>query len=182
MDRLLLFPTPLLNPSATNPAADLPRVGDIQLDTTVTDIQGCTFLSAVSLLCSSDDPVDQNGFLRKSILQVDLAHALDGTSVAGQVSQLVQVPLQSACPVTAPGSWPDDFEVEGIDYNRWTGELRVEVIPPGACGVAGDVYVYNASGVAPTTSTTSGAPGSTTVSSLTLTTARTVVATPRFTG
>jgi hypothetical protein len=150
MTRMLVLPTPTLNPSATDPAADLPITGEIQLDATVTDVQGCSFATATELVCSSDDPVDEHGFARKSIFRVTLADPLDGTTVSGHVTSIGQVPLTSQCPITSPGSWPDDFEVEGVDVDRTTGRLRVEVIPPGACGITGDVWVYE-DVVAPTT-------------------------------
>ncbi len=155
MTRLLVFPTPILNPAATDAAADLPVVAQIDLDTTVVDIQGCTFQSPTRLFCSSDDPVAQNGLPRKALLQLDLDHPLDGHDVAGHVTPLFALPVpQSSCPITAPGSWPGDMEIEGVDFDRVRGELRVEIIPPGICGGNARVYVYRdtaPTGAEPTT-------------------------------
>lgn len=55
MDRLLVFPTPGVNP-ATSPSANLPQAATVRLDHAVRDVQGCDFLDATTLLCSSDDP------------------------------------------------------------------------------------------------------------------------------
>jgi hypothetical protein len=180
MTRLLVMATPVLNPAATDTAADLPITGEVQLDATVTDVQGCTFESTASLICSSDDPIAEHGFDRKAILRVELPHALDGTTIAGHVTEVFPAPELSTCPMTAPGSWPDDFEVEGVDVNRWTGELRVEVIPPGICGITGDVYVYAADAVAPTTTTTVSVPSTTPTPNAVAPVA--IVAVPTFTG
>jgi hypothetical protein len=142
MTRLLIMPTPLLNPAATDPSADLPLTGQIQLDATVTDVQGCDFATPTELLCSSDDPITEHGMPRKSYFRVDLAHPLDGATVAAHVSTLGVVPQTSTCAPTGVGSWPDDYEVEGVDVDTVAGLFRVEMVPPGACGVTGDVFVY----------------------------------------
>jgi hypothetical protein len=43
MNRLLVFPMPVLNPQARDPKADLPLVGQITLDRPVNNLQGCVF-------------------------------------------------------------------------------------------------------------------------------------------
>lgn len=143
MTRLLVFPTPVLNPTTPTTGGSLPLAAQITLDTPITDIQGCTFQTATRLLCSSDDPIAQHGIPRKALLQLDLAHALDGTDVAATVTPLFALPLpDSECPVTQPGSWPGDMEVEGVDFDPRTQLLRVIVIPPGACGLDARVDTY----------------------------------------
>jgi hypothetical protein len=127
-DRLLIFPMPLLNQAAEDPSADLPLTGRILLDTPVTDVQGCVFRSAVRLLCSSDDTAGTLGGVVKPLLQIDLAHKVTGSDVAGHVTVLGSLPLQSACQ-----SGPSGYEAEGLDYDHRTGVLRVEVIQPGLC-------------------------------------------------
>jgi hypothetical protein len=117
MNRLLVFPMPLLN--ARDPAADLPLQARILLDQPVTDIQGCVFTTATRLLCSSDAPDV------KPLLQIDLPAPLAGHDVTGHVSVLGALPLRSPCTGT--------FEAEGLDYDHRTGILRVEVIQPGLC-------------------------------------------------
>lgn len=124
MDRILGFATPGLNPAAT-PGADLPIAFTVQLDHRVRDVQGCDFYSATVLLCSSDDPDGSLFGITKPLLEVDLAHAPDGTDVTGRVTALQQLPLSSACSGT--------FEVEGIDYQDSDGTLRVIVMSPGIC-------------------------------------------------
>jgi hypothetical protein len=141
MTRLLVFPTPILNGSTSPTGGTLPLAATIHLDVPVVDIQGCTFFSDTRLYCSSDDPVAEGGFPRKALLQVDLSRPLDGADVDGTVSLVGPLPLVSTCTPTAVGSWPDDFEVEGIDYDRIHHALRVEVIAPGSC-VLKDSLVY----------------------------------------
>ncbi|CAL9357530.1 hypothetical protein [Streptomyces sp. enrichment culture] len=124
MDRLLVFPTPGVNPD-TSPSANLPQAATVHLDHAVRDVQGCDFRDANTLLCSSDDPAGTLFGITKPLLQIDLAAAPDGTDVTGHVTALRQLPLRSAC--------SGDFEAEGIDYDRRTGTLRVIVVSPGFC-------------------------------------------------
>ncbi|MFI7352278.1 hypothetical protein ACIBSR_39230 [Streptomyces sp. NPDC049936] len=125
MDRLLVFPTPGVNP-ATSPSANLPQASTVRLDHAVRDVQGCDFLDATTLLCSSDDPAGTLFGITKPLLRIDLSAAPGGTAdVTGHVTALRQLPLRSAC--------SGDFETEGIDYDRRTGTLRVIVVSPGFC-------------------------------------------------
>ncbi|WP_395575215.1 hypothetical protein [Streptomyces sp. BK79] len=125
MSRLLVFPTPGVNAS-TSPAANLPLAATVRLDRPVRDVQGCDFLDATTLLCSSDDPAGTLFGITKPLLRVDLSAApAGGADVTGRVTALRQLPLRSAC--------SGDFEAEGIDYDRRTGTLRVIVVSPGFC-------------------------------------------------
>ncbi|MFF0223008.1 hypothetical protein [Streptomyces sp. NPDC004629] len=125
MSRLLVFPTPGVNPG-TSPSANLPRATTVNLDHAVRDVQGCDFSGPTTLLCSSDDPEGSLFGVTKPLLQIDLSAEPNGTSdVSGHVTALRQLPLRSAC----SGS----FEAEGIDYDRRTGTLRVIVVSPGFC-------------------------------------------------
>ncbi|MFE3035078.1 hypothetical protein ACFXKY_25950 [Streptomyces canus] len=125
MTRFLVFPTPGVNAS-TSPSANLPQAATVTLDHAVRDVQGCDFLSATQLLCSSDDPAGTLFGYTKPLLQIDLSAAPTGSAnVTGHVTALRQLPLRSGCSGT--------FEVEGIDYDRRTGTLRVIVISPGFC-------------------------------------------------
>ncbi|MGW3865061.1 hypothetical protein ACWEDZ_26730 [Streptomyces sp. NPDC005047] len=125
MDRLLVFPTPGVNP-ATSPSANLPQAATVRLDHAVRDVQGCDFLDATTLLCSSDDPEGTLFGITKPLLRIDLSAAPNGAAdVTGHVTALRQLPLRSAC--------SGDFETEGIDYDRRTGTLRVIVVSPGFC-------------------------------------------------
>lgn len=126
-NRLQVFPAPLLNPSTPPTGGTLPQAGQISLDRTVSDIQGCDFASDTRLVCATDDAA-------KDVVQVDLPHALDGTPVTGQVTTLFQVPQDSVCTGT--------FETEGIDYDPSARLLRVEIVSPGVCEVATTVYSY----------------------------------------
>lgn len=125
MSRLLVFPTPGVNTS-TSPSANLPQASTVNLDHAVRDVQGCDFVTATQLLCSSDDPAGTLFGITKPLLQIDLSAAPNGTSnVTGHVTALRQLPLRSGCSGT--------FEAEGIDYDRRSGTLRVIVVSPGFC-------------------------------------------------
>ncbi|MEU6546122.1 hypothetical protein [Streptomyces sp. NPDC046859] len=124
MTRLLVHPTPGVNPS-TSPSANLPWTSSIRLDRPVRDVQGCDFRDATTLLCSSDDPDGGLFGITKPLLQIDLSAAPGASDVTGRVTALRQLPLRSSC----SGS----FETEGIDYDRRTGTLRVIVVSPGFC-------------------------------------------------
>ena len=184
MTRFLVFPTPQLNATTPPNGGALPLAAEVQLDHPVVDVQGCDFVSATRLLCSSDDAAAEGGFPRKPLLQVDLAAAVTGADVAGAVTAVGPLPLQSECPVAKPGSWPDDFEAEGIDYDAPTGALRVEVIPPGICGVTGTVYVYTVDGTPLPTTTTTTAPTTSSTSTTVVPSTGTgaTAVTPAFTG
>ncbi|MFJ9734799.1 hypothetical protein ACIRUL_26235 [Streptomyces sp. NPDC101171] len=125
MNRLLVFPTPGVNP-ATSPSANLPKVSDVDLDHAVRDVQGCDFSGPTTLLCSSDDPDGSLFGITKPLLRIDLSAAPNGTAdVTGHVTALRQLPLRSSC--------SGAFEAEGVDYDRRTGVLRVIVVSPGFC-------------------------------------------------
>ncbi|WBO68079.1 hypothetical protein [Streptomyces camelliae] len=125
MSRLLVFPAPGVNAS-TSPSADLPLASKVNLDHPVRDVQGCDFSGPTTLLCSSDDPDGSLFGMTKPLLRIDLSAAPNGSSdVTGHVTALRQLPLRSSCSGT--------FEVEGIDYDRRTGILRVIVMSPGFC-------------------------------------------------
>ncbi|WP_031162818.1 hypothetical protein [Streptomyces durhamensis] len=125
MNRLLVFPTPGVNPS-TSPSANLPQASTVRLDHAVRDVQGCDFSGPATLLCSSDDPDGSLFGVTKPLLQIDLSGAPNGSGdVTGHVTALRQLPLRSSCSGT--------FEAEGVDYDRRTGILRVIVMSPGFC-------------------------------------------------
>jgi hypothetical protein len=125
MTRFLVFPTPGVNAS-TSPSANLPQAATVTLDHAVRDVQGCDFLSATQLLCSSDDPAGTLFGYTKPLLRIDLSAAPTGSAnVTGHVTALRQLPLRSGC--------SGEFEAEGIDYDRRTGTLRVIVVSPGFC-------------------------------------------------
>ena len=131
MSRFLVFPTPMLNSSASADALLL--AGTVELDRPVRNIQGGAFVDPVTLVCSSDDPGTTLWPVARQLLQVDLDRPLDGHQVAGRVSCLGGLPLESRCSGT--------FEVEGIDFDPASGDLRVVVIPPPPCKWA-SVTVY----------------------------------------
>lgn len=131
MDRLLVMPMPGV--AMTDPTKNLPIVSTIRLNHQVRDVQGCDFVTAIQLLCSSDDPDGSLFGTTKPLLQVDLSGPVGRSDVTGTVTSLGQLPLQSAC--------SGNYEVEGIDYYETDGTLRVVVLSPGAC-IALDSKTY----------------------------------------
>jgi hypothetical protein len=123
MSRFLVFPTPVLNPLAST--SELRLAATLELDHRVRNVQGATFVGPSTLLCSTDDPGTELWPVPRQLLQVELDRPLDGGLAHGRVSCLGALPLQSRCSGT--------FEVEGMDYDQTTGELRVIVIPPRPC-------------------------------------------------
>jgi hypothetical protein len=138
MTRLLVFPTPLLNPTVpATGSRTLPLAGQIHLDHPVNDVQGCDFRTTRMLLCSSDGT--------KQILRVELGRALAGragrltpTSVSASVSPVLPIPLRSPCPATSASA----FEAEGLDFDRRTARLEVAVIPPASCSIETTIYEF----------------------------------------
>lgn len=130
LTRLLVFATPVLNPSA---AENLPLRAQLRLDHPVRDVQGAAFVDATTILCSTDDAGTDLWPVSHQLLRVDLPHPLDGRDIEGHVTCLGSLPRESAC--------EGRFEVEGIDYDAVTGDLRVVVTPPYPCGLA-EVAVY----------------------------------------
>ncbi|QKW30259.1 hypothetical protein HUT11_32190 [Streptomyces seoulensis] len=133
-DRLQVFPAPLLNPATPATGGALAQAPQITLDKPVRDIQGCDFVNDTRLLCASDDGSKSLFPEDRPLLQVDLAHRLDGSPVTGHVTSLFALPRRSVCTGT--------FEAEGVDYDAARGVLRAEVVPPSVCKVTTAVYAY----------------------------------------
>lgn len=134
MHRLLVFPTPAINPAARSPRHNLPLAATISLTHPVRNIQGCAFVTGTQLLCSSDDPNRDLWPTTHQLLEITLGHPLDGHQVRGRAVSLGRLP--------DPGGCRGVPEVEGIDYDVTTRLLRVEVRAPGRCGLATTVYDY----------------------------------------
>jgi hypothetical protein len=125
--RLQVFPAPVLNHSTPANGGSLPQAGQITLSRTVTDIQGCDFVTGVELICTSDDAA-------KDVLKITLPAALDGKATTGQVTTLFQIPQVSKCKGT--------FEAEGDDFDVKTQTLRVQIVQPGLCKLTTNVIAY----------------------------------------
>lgn len=97
-------------------------------------MQGATFITSTTMLCSTDDPDTDLWPSPRQLLQLDLPRPMDGTAMTAAVSYVGQVPLESRCAGT--------FEVEGIDYDDRSGDLRIAVIPPGLCKVWTSIYRF----------------------------------------
>jgi hypothetical protein len=136
MSRLLMFPTPILNPATVQTGGPLPIAAMITLDHPVRNVQGATFVHDTQLLCSTDDPDTDLWPTPHQLLQIDLPGPLAGAAVTAQVKSLGELPTESVCPGT--------FEVEGIDYDQASGDLRVDIVPPLPCGVFTTIYRFRA--------------------------------------
>jgi hypothetical protein len=134
MTRLLMFPTPILNSSIPAGGGTLALAGMITLDRKVRSVQGATFLDATRLLCSTNDLGTDLWPTPRQLLQIELAAPLSGTAMTAAVTYLGELPTESICPGT--------FEVEGIDYDPKSGDLRVNVVPPNVCGLFTATYRY----------------------------------------
>jgi hypothetical protein len=134
LSRLLVFPTPILNTATPKEGGPLPLVGMIALDHPVRNVQGATFVDATRLLCSTNDPDADLWPTPRQLLQVDLAGALTGVATTAQVTSLGELPTESLCPGV--------FEVEGIDYDPTSGDLRVDIVPPSLCSVLTTIYRF----------------------------------------
>lgn len=141
MDRLLVFPTPLLNPLADRPGADLPLAAVVRLDRCIRNVQGAAFVADQMIVCSTNDlSPDQCGWpVPQQLLQIELDAPLDGTDRAGTVTCVGQLPSGP------PGV--GEAEVEGCDYDPRTGALRVVVVPKNPIGqLVVVVYEYRRNG------------------------------------
>jgi hypothetical protein len=134
---LYIYPAPYFNSQTGQAGGTLPLAGDINLSTPVNDIQGCDFVSATELICTSDDSSESIFANVDPLIEITLPAALNGSTVTGTVTDLGSIPQSSICSGT--------FEPEGIDYDTATGTLRVEITQPGVCEVATTVYTYQRS-------------------------------------
>ncbi|RFU37617.1 hypothetical protein DZF91_31970 [Actinomadura logoneensis] len=134
MDRLLVLPTPVLNPRTPRTGGTLPLAGRIRLDRPVRDVQGCDFVTATSLICATDDTGTDLFPTTKQLLRITLSAPLRGRDVTGRVASLGQLPLVSDC--------QGEFETEGVDYDPATGRLRVAVVPPSPCDVNTTIHTF----------------------------------------
>jgi hypothetical protein len=125
--RLQVFPAPLLNHSTPVAGGALPQAGQIALNTPVTNIQGCDFVTATELVCSADDAA-------KDVVRLDLPGPLDGKATTAAVTTLFQIPRVSKCTGT--------FEAEGIDYDVKTKLLHVQIVSPGLCKGVTTILAY----------------------------------------
>lgn len=138
MSHLQIYPTPILDRRVRTGGGPLRLAGYIKLDHKVNDIQGCDFVTAVRMICVSDDDSETLFKNEKPLLEVDLPHSLHGNTVTGHVVDLGPIPQESSCSGT--------FEAEGIDFDVNTDTLRVEIIQPGSCILKTTVYQYKPTG------------------------------------
>lgn len=120
MRRLLVFRIPALG----RPVTRIPLAGTIALTHRVRDVQGCAFDGATHLLCSTNDPSSDLFPTGRQLLDIALAHPLDGRPDSGTPRYLGTVAVGFPCGTspTAVG------EVEGLDVSGQT--LRVLVNSP----------------------------------------------------
>ena len=124
--RLLVFPTPVLNPATRRTGGVLSLAGTIELDKTVRNVQGAVFIDERTLLCATNDQ-DTNAHaplwpVPRQLLAINLADGLDTLPAPASVECVGSLPR--------PRGGVGACEVEGIDYQPTTGDLRVDIVPP----------------------------------------------------
>jgi hypothetical protein len=123
--RLLVFPTPLLNPASPFNGGVLGLAGTIELDKPVRNVQGAVFIDERTLLCVTDEPDREASLSLRPVpcqlLAVTLEDLLGTPSTAASVECVGALPTPR-CGFGAP-------EVEGVDYQPATGDLRVDIVP-----------------------------------------------------
>jgi hypothetical protein len=127
VDRLLVFPTPTINPDAHDPRQPLSLAGLCQLAHPVRNVQGAVFLDDTTLLCSTNDETTGLWPARRQLLEVRLSRPLPDLSVPATVRCIGGLP----CPTFGV----HDPEVEGIDFDKDTGDLRVVIVPKPPIGL-----------------------------------------------
>jgi hypothetical protein len=121
VDRLLVFPTPTINPAARDPQQPLRLTGLCRLAHPVRNVQGAVFLDDTTLLCSTNDETTGLWPARRQLLEVRLSRPLPALSSPARVACLGGLPY--------PAFGIHEPEVEGIDFDKDTGDLRVVIVP-----------------------------------------------------
>jgi hypothetical protein len=121
VDRLLVFPTPTINPAALDPQQPLPLAGLFRLAHPVRNVQGAAFVDDTTLLCSTNDETTGLWPARRQLLEVRLSRPLPDLSSPARVTCLGGLPY--------PAFGIHEPEVEGIDFDKDTGDLRVVIVP-----------------------------------------------------
>lgn len=134
MSHLQVYPTPILNHETASDGGLLPLAGYIWLDHKVDDIQGCDFVTPITLLCTSENDPPNLFRNQMPLVEIELSASLSGTSVSGHVVDLGSLPQESQCSGLN--------EPEGVDFDVYTGILRVEIVPPGPCKQKTTIYEY----------------------------------------
>ncbi len=124
-ERLLVFPTPLLNPVTPLNGGVLGLAGTIELDKPVRDVQGAAFIDERTLLCVTDDHASEARLSLWPVPRQLLAITLN--DVFGIPSTAASVECVGALPTPRFGFGAP--EVEGVDYQPATGDLRVDIVP-----------------------------------------------------
>ncbi|HET9689983.1 MAG TPA: hypothetical protein VFP61_02440 [Acidimicrobiales bacterium] len=139
--RFLVFPTPGV---AAPASSSLPLVGTVALDRPARDVQGCAFVDAVTLVCATADPGTDLWPVPDQVLRVRLARPLTASipAATGAVPPATPATVTLLGPVPAASLCVGAYEPEGVDVDPATGRLRVEVVPPGQCATATQVYEY----------------------------------------
>ncbi len=129
MRRLLVYPTPMLNPQAPAPGGHLPLAAVVKLDRCVRNVQGAAFIDDRTIVCSTDDlsPATCGWPVPQQLLQIKLDAPLDGSDREGTVTCIGH--LSSGPPGLGVS------EVEGCDYDDQAGDLRVLIVPKNPLGL-----------------------------------------------
>jgi hypothetical protein len=135
VERFLVFPTPTVNAAARDPRQPLGLAGTLSLAHAVRNVQGAVFLDETTLLCSTNDDNTQLWPARRQLLEVSLRQPLPDMSGVASVSCLGALPC--------PSFGVSEPEVEGLDFDADTGDLRVVIVPRPPLGlVLAGVYRF----------------------------------------
>ena len=123
--RLLVFPTPLLNPTTCQNGGVLGLAGTIELDKTVCNVQGAVFIDHRTLLCATNDQGTEADAplwpVPRQLLAITFTDGLDTPPASASVG--------CVGPLPTPRFGFGRSEVEGIDFEPTTGDLRVDIVP-----------------------------------------------------
>ena len=121
--RLLVYPTPVLNPATRHDRHHLPLATTIALTRPLRDVQGCSFTSPTAMLCATNDPDTDLFPVPHQLLRINLTHPLNGHRDVGIPHALGTIPQHSRCPGVG--------EVEGVDV--FGSRLTIVVNEPNLC-------------------------------------------------
>lgn len=130
ISRLLVFPMPFRN-AAARAGRNLPLATTIALTHPMRNVQGCSFATAIELICSTNDQRTDLYPEPRQLIAVRLARPVDGTPMTATPTLLGAVPRVSDCGAA---------ETEGIDVHG--GVMRVIAHEQGRCSSRVDLFTY----------------------------------------
>ncbi|MFC6707313.1 hypothetical protein [Flexivirga alba] len=134
VSRLLVFPVPGSNRLAKR-GRNLPLAATITLTRPVRNVQGCSFASPTTLICSTNDPYHDLFRTPQQLLSISLSRPVSGGPDLGTPTELGPVPQLTGCGAA---------ETEGVDVHN--GRLLLVTHQPDSCGGMVDLFTYRLKG------------------------------------